>query len=132
MMHLLDGILILMLLVAIAFIALPLAKHHQIFSKTFFISAAFIVLFAAGMYVFLGDYRGLSQWMSQGREHYQLMSTFESLGGVDGAISKIENRLLENPKDAKGWFILGKLYLSKHEDAKANAAFENAHKLAPE
>lgn len=131
MMYVFDGLLILMLLVAIAFIALPFAKHRQIFSKKFLASTSLVVLLAVGLYFLLGDYRGLSQWMSQGREHYQLMATFESLGGVDGAISRIENRLLENPNDAKGWFILGKLYLSKHEDAKAKAAFENARKLTP-
>lgn len=130
MMSSLIFLLVLMLLIALCLAAIPFAKSKTVFSKKFFICEFFIILFCVSAYLIFGNYTGLSEWNNRGEEHYNLLDTFDRLGGVDGAIKKIEDELMQNPKDAEGWYILGKLYLSKHEDAKAKAAFENARRFS--
>lgn len=86
-----------------------------------------IIGMALGMYCYVTDFPALTNWLKQGREHYELMVQFNQLGGVDGAILKVQERLALHPEDAEGWRILGKLYLSKGDTAKADWAFGKAH-----
>lgn len=124
----LYGWLILILLVALSLLAIPFIKNRSF--KGYILSASIMTLFGLGIYQFSGNKTGLYLWMTQGKQHYQLLQEFEQLGGVDGAIAQIESKLAKNPQDAQGWTILGKLYLSKNEEAKAQAAFAKARELS--
>jgi cytochrome c-type biogenesis protein CcmH/NrfG len=84
---------------------------------------------ALGLYQVSSDKIALSDWMNHGRQRYALLQQFADLGGVEGAIIQIEKHLQDNPQDKQGWMILGKLYLSRHDDAKAQAAFRKARDL---
>lgn len=119
--------LFLMLLVGLGLLAIPFIKNRSL--KGYIVSASLMTLLGFLIYQFSGNKAGLYLWMTQGKQHYQLLETFEQLGGIDGAIAQIENKLAKNPQDAQGWAILGKLYLSKNEEAKAQAAFAKAKKL---
>jgi cytochrome c-type biogenesis protein CcmH/NrfG len=120
--------LILMLLVALGLLAIPFIKNRS--RKGYIVSASLIALLGLAIYQFTGNKTALYLWMTQGKQHYQLLETFEQLGGIDGAIAQIESKLAKNPQDAQGWYILGKLYLSKNEEAKAQAAFAKSRELS--
>lgn len=120
--------LILMLLVALGLLALPFIKNRSL--NGFSLLAIMLIIFSMGLYQVSGNKSLLSWWFSEGKQHYQLLTTFEQLGGVDGAIKKIQHKLTDNPNDAQGWFILGKLYLSKGEEGKAQEAFARAKAIS--
>ena len=127
----LYGLLLLMLILALALLSLPFMKHRFENFKIFFILMLLMTLFTFALYQFSGNKSALYLWLTHGKEHYQLLEKFDQLGGVDGAIARVKNKLNVTPNDAQGWFILGKLYLSKQDDSDALDAFTKAHELEP-
>jgi cytochrome c-type biogenesis protein CcmH/NrfG len=122
----------LMLIAALAIVAAPFVYGQQsLLSKNYFIISLLTITLAALLYTFSYDRPGLSAWLAGGKQHYQLLEKFNTLGGVDGAIASIRQKLGDNPDDSKGWFILGKLYLGKENVIAAHDAFAKAHNLAP-
>jgi cytochrome c-type biogenesis protein CcmH/NrfG len=120
-----------LLLIALGIIAIPFAKQKKLFSRYFILICLIITLLAGILYRFSANPAALKNWLTTGREHYQLLEQFNELGGVDGAINRIEEKLAANPNDAAGWVLLGKLYLGKQDMREAKSAFEKAHALQP-
>ncbi len=97
----------------------------QILYLLFFVAATFV------FYQYWGASKQLSAWYSHGKSHYQLMTEFQQLGGVNGMIEKIKVRLVKNPGDPQGWYILGRLYMADNNPNAAKRAFEHAMTLDP-
>lgn len=116
-------------LLAIAWLAIPYYKHHALASKGYIVSALFLICFTLGIYSLSGNKIELAFWLKQGKERYHLLSQFNELGGIDGAIQQIQDKLTKNPNDPRGWHILGKLYESKGNTAEAKKAFLKADQL---
>ena len=51
---------------------------------------------------------------------------------MDQAITSLEKRLLDNPKDADNWNLLGRSYMSMREYDEAVRAFSRLYKLKPD
>lgn len=68
----------------------------------------------------------LKKWLQGGEKHYQLIQQFDRMGGLEGAITKIQIRLKDNPDDREGWLILSKLYLAKGDALRAQNALKKA------
>jgi cytochrome c-type biogenesis protein CcmH/NrfG len=118
---------------ALLLLAAPfVCSHHSILSRNYLAIALLTLLLSTFLYLINSDRQGLSAWFAGGKEHYQLLETFNNLGGVDGAIKTLQKHLLEDPKDAQAWFILGKLYLGKKDLTHAHLAFTQAHQLNPD
>lgn len=130
-MLILNFLLLSMLIIAIAIIAIPFIRSKIFISKRFFSIAALISSVSLVLYYSLSDQSALTQWLTQGKQHYQLLMKVDELGGIDAIINRIQQRLATNPNDARGWFILGKLYLHQKDLKHAQDAFTKAHKLAP-
>lgn len=47
-------------------------------------------------------------------------------------IDRLKARLNEDPKQARGWYLLGRLYASQGQWQKAAEAFSTAHQLSPD
>lgn len=119
-----------MIIVAMGFIAVPIIKDRSRSMKVCVIIFILVSIFSLGLYSLTGDKLGLQQWLAQGQKHYQVQQEVDRMGGVDGLIKSIEKKLNANPQDAEGWMILGKLYLHKHDDAAAQACFKRAKELS--
>jgi cytochrome c-type biogenesis protein CcmH/NrfG len=78
------------------------------------------------------DYLAIKLNSRIGQAHYQLLEQFSELGGIEGAIHRIQEKLIANPNDVEGWLLLGKLYLSKQDTKRAEAALQKAHTLSPD
>ena|SRR5579872_1165414 len=130
-MYLLYSFFILMLSCGIGFLAIPFITTNTISSKYFLLSAIFMILFSLGLYQFNGNQTTLKQWLMYGEKHYRLQQEVNQLGGFAGIIEKIKKKLAENPDDAEGWFILGKLYLANQDYNEAKEALGNAVALQP-
>lgn len=131
-MFLLNSLLGLMLSVAVSFLAVPFLKSKTNFYRYYFLITALTICCAVTLYQFSGDKKSLRLWLTEGKKHYQLQETFIKLGGIDGAISRIEKRLESNPRDAQGWLILAKLYQAKQDESNAKIAFAKAQELMNE
>jgi len=131
-MYLVYGLFILMLIGSIGLLSIPFIKTNSYFSNYLLASVIFIILFSLGLYQWSSDHSGLKQWLTQGKQHYQLMEEVNQLGGVTGMIEQIKKKLSTNPQDAEGWFILGKLYLAHHDFKSAKEALGKAMKLRPD
>jgi cytochrome c-type biogenesis protein CcmH/NrfG len=130
-MSMLYSFLCCLLLIALGIVAIPFAQQKKLFSRYFFMTGLAIMITAGGLYQLSTNHDGLQNWFSGGEAHYQLMEKFNELGGIDGAIKRIEEKLAKNPNDAAGWVLLGKLYISKQDKEHAKEAFEKAHGLEP-
>jgi len=120
----------LLLLAALSLIA-PLALQNKTITKDFCVFSVGFTMLVTGLYFYTSDQKGLHWWYAQGREHYQLLSQLEELGGINGMIEKVEKKVQAQPQDPQGWLILGKLYLAKPNANEALAAFRKAKELAP-
>ena len=131
-MYVLYSLIILMIAFSICLLMVPFIKTKTSFSNHFLLSALFVILFSLSLYQFTGDHAALKQWLTQGEKHYQLQQEIKQLGGFAGIITRIKKKLAENPEDAEGWFILGKLYLANHDYNDAIDALGKAVKLRPD
>jgi cytochrome c-type biogenesis protein CcmH/NrfG len=127
-MYTLYSILILMLALALSLLAIPFIKNRANF-PLYSLIIFFSIIFTFTCYQLSGNHPALNQWLSKGQEHYQLQTDIEKLGGIDGIITRIQQKLANNPDDAKGWLILGKLYQDKHDYTAAKKAFQKANQL---
>ena len=117
---------------ALMLLATPFIRNQQsLFSRQYVGTALFTLLSACLLYAVLSDRKGLNDWFSNGQQHYQLLETFNDMGGTDSAISSLLRHLNTHPADGKAWFLLGKLYLGKQDIADAKIAFGKAHQLLP-
>lgn len=115
-----------MLLLALGILAMPAIITPFYPSKNIVFVSCVITVIATSLYFLTSRPNELKTWLTSGMQHYQLQVQVQELGGLENIIHHIENKLATNPNDAKGWMILGKLYLSQHEDAKAEQAFARA------
>lgn len=84
-------------------------------NKSVIISVIFIFLFSLGLYQFVGN--------PEGYREYLYVSKINQL------ITELQAHLQVDPNSSKGWYLLGKLYLSQNRITEANAAFAKAEAL---
>lgn len=118
-----------MLLAALSLLAIPLLVSR--FALHNWPPLLFLLIFSLSLYYFFGNFRALHNWLTTGRQHYALQQQVEQLGGINGMITQIQQKLILDPTNAEGWFILGKLYLATQHYQKAKTAFTKAHALRP-
>jgi cytochrome c-type biogenesis protein CcmH/NrfG len=121
-----------MLACAIGLLSVPFVIQKNLVSVRFVSLIVVVTLLSLSLYQLSGNKVAVAKWLTTGRQHFLLLNQFDQLGGVEGAISKIEEKLKDTPSDAQGWFILGKLYLAKKEEEKGARAINKAHELAPD
>ena len=119
-------LLMLMLIVALGFLSIPLIKNRGLLPLLFFVT-----FLSLGLYSLSTNHSALTLWITQGQRHYQLQEQFNQLGGLEGAISTIQKKLAQDPTDAAGWFILGKLFLASQNKTQALIALKKAYDLKP-
>jgi len=54
------------------------------------------------------------------------------MGGEQGVVAKLKQRLQSQPNDAKGWYYLGRIYFSQNNFSAAASAFNRANQLQPD
>jgi cytochrome c-type biogenesis protein CcmH/NrfG len=119
----------LMLLVALGLIAAACGKNRALWWLGL-LSVATLV-FTLVIYQQFGAKQGMRAWFESGEQHYQLSQEVNQLGGIEGIIARVKQKLELNPNDAAGWFILGKIYLGNHQYAEAVLALGKAMQLKP-
>lgn len=126
-MIMMYSLLCLMLLSVYTLCAIPFIYTKQsLFSKYYVLMCCTITITACFTYRMTNQQDALAHWLYSGKEHYMLLLQFQQLGGLQGMITRIQQKLSQNPHDATGWTILGKLYLANHQTDLAEQAFRQA------
>ena len=79
-----------------------------------------------------GTWGGWFEWQSFSvteRKKMEAKKIIQALGSTDAIIEHLKARLAETPKDAKAWFLLGRVYVSEADWKHANEAYVIAHSL---
>ncbi|MDF2868277.1 MAG: cytochrome biosis protein CcmI [Gammaproteobacteria bacterium] len=85
---------------------------------------------AIGLYLHWGSGKQWSLYYQQQKNSQVIDSTLQQFGSPQQVIEKLEAQLQTRP-DAKGWYLLGRLYMSQSLFPQAVAAFANANELKP-
>jgi len=72
-----------------------------------------------------GNEKDVTQWLELKKLRAELGNS------ADNVIKRLKKQLEQNPKSAKGWYLLGKLYLSQQNYSAAVDVFSKANNLQP-
>jgi cytochrome c-type biogenesis protein CcmH len=84
------------------------------------------------LYQKLGASHELQQQLAQASATNKVDDEIKAMGGSSGVIQKLKQKLIHQPKNAEGWYLLGKIYLNQNNFIAARIALEHAVKWAPQ
>lgn len=100
----------LLLIITASIIALPFVRaKHSLVSKPFLLLLSAFLTTPVILYVNFTNPKELLQWLTYGKQHYELALQVQALGGIDGLITRLKKKLEEHPNDQKGLEILRRL-----------------------
>ncbi|MDI1351332.1 MAG: hypothetical protein PSV35_00965 [bacterium] len=91
----------------------------------------FIFISVGVAYYFWGGFVPWQHYMGQNESKVRAQQLLKSIKNPQQLINKLRAQLDESPKSAKGWYLLGRLYLSQHDNLRALEAFSKAHHSQP-
>jgi cytochrome c-type biogenesis protein CcmH/NrfG len=94
----------------------------------------FVVILGAlfGGYYSWGGFGQWQDFIQQRQMEQRAQQLLKTVKGPQELIERFKIKLVENPKSAKGWFLLGRLYSSQNDMHNAGNAFAKAYQLEPE
>lgn len=124
----LIGLLVLIAVSVCVFLVYPMRRER----KTVVIVFPLLLGFALSGYMLWGSYESFARYLHQEENRRLAKKMLKSLEGPDALIQQLKAKLDANPKSAKGWYLLGKLYLRQGKKKESLNAFALAHQLQPE
>lgn len=129
--------MLLMLLLAMSFASAPLIRKNKSYSRGFVNVPLLVVLaallFAVGLYAAIGspDVASSVRMKETPDSATQIPAASEQAkaASVTELLAGLEQRLEENPDDAKGWLLLAKSYDHVGRPEDAAAAYDKAREL---
>lgn len=111
-------------------------KNSQSYNRiTRLVLIVTVPVFAISLYAFLGQPELLDQDKKQAMAKVPANHGATSGNGksasIEEMIDKLARRLKEEPDNAKGWYMLGRSYMSLKKFKEAALAFEKANQLVP-
>lgn len=79
-----------------------------------------------GVYAQLGGMQSLYQYRLAQSKQQQVKAILQQYGSKDALIQKLENTLSQQSNSPRGWYLLGRLYMSTGQFANAKTAFAKA------
>ena len=146
-MYLFWIVIILLTLVALAFLLKPLlfVKEKSFASSTENLKSepAYLIAFvlfillptsALIMYLHWGNSKAMAEWRTTQKNAEQVKKEIARLGSRQNIILTLRHKLQQLPEDessAKGWYLLGKLYFNEKDMRQSIACFQKAVRLQP-
>lgn len=118
-----------LLSVTLAILVIPLWRHGARISAL--LLAVGLVLFTAGCYFLWGAGAGLPTWLKEGQAQLALRQALQANGGQDALLQRLKAAVEKTPTDARGWYLLGRVYLVTGQSTAAVHAFSQAQQLNP-
>ena len=123
-----DGLLIgflILLSIAFGFMLYPLRQSRKFCLRLIPAVISLVVI----AYWHWGAWRELADYQQQQMQQQRAEALLKSMNGPQGIIKALQAKLAKTPDSAKGWFLLGRLYVSQQQWPQAFAAFKKAHRL---
>lgn len=122
------GLFAVVTLVASTVLAYPLRRHKLLCLLT----VPLIFILTSTGYFMWGGFPQWQKYLQQEDKKILAQKMLESVKSPDELISKLREKLDDSPKSAKGWYLLGRIYMSQNAHMQAASAFAKAHQLEPE
>ncbi len=94
--------------------------------------APVIFLLAFTGYFYWGSFGGWQEYVKHLKTQEQAKKMLASVKSPHELIDKLRAKLDDNPKSAKGWYLLGRLYSSQNDKQSAVNAFAKAYQFYPD
>ncbi|WP_028389669.1 tetratricopeptide repeat protein [Legionella fairfieldensis] len=95
------------------------------------IVASLAVLSLTLAYQYWGAWSDWRYYVKNQVRQQQVQAVLQTIKSPAELIKKLQMRLQSDPKSARGWYLLGRLYVSQNEWSQARDAFLNAYQLNP-
>lgn len=124
----------LMILLALSFIAVPLLRVTMPKIQFFYLNSLliFLPITALILYFYIGNSAGLKLSMQMAQQKTAVNKLRQELKTPEAVITALKQHLEQDPSSAKGWYLLGKIYLSIQQLDPAVEAFARGAKLDPQ
>ncbi len=119
--------LLILMLLAVGIAIYPLRKNRGVM-----ILAPVLVAVAGLAYWHWGAWSGWVEYLQTGKKQQRIQAMMQSIKNPGELIAKLRLTLENEPDSARGWYLLGRLYVSQNQWQQADEAFARAHRLQPE
>lgn len=123
----LIGLLILITFVASFLIVFPLRRQPLL--AFLLIPVIFVAVSVA--YYYWGGFAQWQQFVHSKNSEMLAQKMLKTIKSPQVLIDKMEAKLETDPSDPKGWYLLGRIYISQNENQNATNAFAKAYHLKP-
>lgn len=125
------GCFLILSIIAVSIVVYPLRKRQGNIMLMVLLALALLGLPLLG-YHYWGSGADWDHYQQQLAKQEQVQALLKSVDGSPQAlIAKLRARLAGQPKSARGWYLLGRLYASQEDWQQAHDAYAKAHALAP-
>jgi cytochrome c-type biogenesis protein CcmH len=119
----------LMTFAALGFILWPWARSYS--TSIYFVTALFLIVVILAWHQW-GNKKEITQWLEIKQDAPAIKDLKAQLGNSpEQVIARLKKQVEKNPKSAKGWYLLGKLYMSQRQFQDAIDVFAKANELQP-
>lgn len=121
----LIAVFVALLIIALAVAVYPLRKKPRVLI-VLVPFAIIVIVFAYGRW---GAWPAWREYEQQAVKQQQVQAMLESMNGPQELIEKLQAQLTKQPESARGWYLLGRLYVGQNDWQHAQDAFAKAHQL---
>jgi cytochrome c-type biogenesis protein CcmI len=111
-------------------IAKAKAKKKDSITAIFF--ALIIPMLAIPLYLQWGDSTGVAEQLAMQKNSQEIHKEIALYHNPQQLIKRMQAILLQRPNSARGWYLLGRLYVGQREFSQAVIAFKRANQLQPQ
>ena len=118
-----------MTLMALGFMLWPWVKSFS--TSIYFVTALFLITVILAWHQW-GSKKEITQWLDLKQNAEAVKKLKDQLGNSpEKVIERLKKQLEQDPKSAKGWYLLGKLYMAQKQFSNAVDVFAKANHLQP-
>ena len=127
MVELITGLIVLTL-IALLFVIIPLIKHKAIF--TAIVIFILLPLVTGVLYFHWGNARSSLNYVLHQQQTLRVKAELAKIKNPQQVVDQLKAYLQGHPNSPKGWYLLGKIYLTQNNYPEALAALTHAHEQA--
>lgn len=123
---------LLLCFIILTLLVLPVALYPLRKTKRFAgILAAVLIIAVAGAYWQWGAWSAWQNYMQETERQRRVEAVLQTIKSPTELVDRLKARLQADPNSARGWYLLGRLYVSEGQWQIASEAFAKAHQLDP-
>lgn len=121
------GCLVILLIFALIAALYPLRKSRL----STMVLAPVLMILVGFAYWHWGSWLDWTQHLRDNVKQARIQTMLNAMHEPAELIEKLKVTLQQQPKSARGWYLLGRIYVSQNQWQEANKAFSIAHQLKP-